>query len=41
MDHVSFILILDVYCIMNNKNYYVFGDAGFARPRKTLKIGEP
>ena len=23
---------------LNNKNYYVVGDAGFARPRNTLKI---
>ena len=26
------------YYIMINKNYYVVGDAGFARPRNTLKI---
>ena len=23
---------------LKNKNYYVVGDAGFARPRNTLKI---
>ena len=26
------------YDMVLNKNYYVVGDAGFARPRNTLKI---